>query len=178
MSVITGGSFPLYEAELIALSVKDKLTPYCSRIEIAGSIRRRCRTVGDIEIVAIPKPWLLWDFIVTTNTLGKNIKGHQGGVYKQIMLPQHIKLDLFLASLENWGLILAMRTGSADYSRNVLATGWAIKGYHSEGGVLYRARKVNGDEVLDKNNPVYMREEKDVFDFIGIPFKDPKDRSY
>jgi len=31
-------------------------------------------------------------------------------------IPEGIKLDLFMANIRNWGLIFAIRTGSARYS--------------------------------------------------------------
>ncbi len=40
----------------IAEKTKELLAPYCERIEIAGSIRRKKPEVKDIELVAIPKP--------------------------------------------------------------------------------------------------------------------------
>ena len=46
----------LQEAKTIAQTVKKVLTPYCDRIEIAGSIRRRKPIVHDIDIVLIEKP--------------------------------------------------------------------------------------------------------------------------
>lgn len=39
----------------VAERLRDELAPYCERIEIAGSIRRRKPTVHDIEFVAIPR---------------------------------------------------------------------------------------------------------------------------
>ncbi len=39
----------------IAERTKKLLAPYCERIEIAGSIRRKKPEVKDIELVAIPK---------------------------------------------------------------------------------------------------------------------------
>ncbi len=44
----------LEKAQIIADQVKNKLAPFCERIEIAGSIRRRRPFVHDIDIVAIP----------------------------------------------------------------------------------------------------------------------------
>ncbi len=45
----------LSKASIIAESIKRLLTGTCTRIEIAGSIRRRKQEVGDIEILCIPK---------------------------------------------------------------------------------------------------------------------------
>ncbi len=41
----------------IAAKIRTELEPFCDRIEIAGSIRRKKPNVKDVEIVAIPKPY-------------------------------------------------------------------------------------------------------------------------
>jgi len=153
----------------IALNVKHMLEPYCERIEIAGSIRRMKLEVKDIEIVAIPKPYetgLFESGIATiVNRWGK-VKGELPCKYTQRILPEGIKLDLFFAERGNWGLIYAIRTGSADYSHKVLATGWVKRGYKSEGGYLV----ANGKQIL-------IPEEKDLFKRIGLPFAYPQYRN-
>lgn len=45
----------LEQAQKIAQSLKSDLEPYCERIEIGGSIRRKKPDVKDIELVVIPK---------------------------------------------------------------------------------------------------------------------------
>ena len=45
---------PLREARRIADALVRELGPACDRIELAGSIRRECDVVADIEIVAVP----------------------------------------------------------------------------------------------------------------------------
>ena len=94
------------------------------------------------------------------------VKGEPTGKYTQRILPEGIKLDLFMANRENWGLIFAIRTGSADFSYKVLACGWVKKGYHSKGGIL---KDEKGREII-------LREEEHLFDFIEIPFVEPKFR--
>jgi DNA polymerase/3'-5' exonuclease PolX len=44
----------LKRAQEIASQVITKLAPYCERIEVAGSIRRRRPFVHDIDVVVIP----------------------------------------------------------------------------------------------------------------------------
>ncbi|HEX6786978.1 MAG TPA: hypothetical protein VF076_07255 [Acidimicrobiales bacterium] len=46
--------FALAEAEAIAASIVEVLAPVCEQIIVAGSIRRRSVTIGDVEIVAVP----------------------------------------------------------------------------------------------------------------------------
>lgn len=164
--------FKLEEALAIAQKTLEQLKPFCDRIEIAGSIRRLSPEVKDIEIVCIPKPYsigLFEDGIAPVVNQWKATKGqleYGKCKYTQRILPEGIKLDLFFAEKENWGLILAIRTGSSDYSHKVLATSWVKKGYTSEGGIL----KKDGKEY-----PVY--EEKDLFERIGIEYIEPHQRN-
>ena len=95
----------------------------------------------------------------------QKVKGQLPCKYTQRILPEGIKLDLFFAEPENWGLILAVRTGSAGYSHQVLAKGWVKKGYKSINGYLTKeGRKYD------------VREEKDLFNRIGLPWCDPQFR--
>ncbi len=160
----------LEQALEIAEKVKALLAPHCERIEIAGSIRRKKPDVKDIEIVAIPKPFdtgLFESGIATVANQWQKVKGELPCKYTQRILPEGIKLDLFFAERGNWGLIYAIRTGSADYSHKVLATEWVKRGYKSEGGYLV----ANGRQIA-------VPEEEDLFRRIGVPFKAPELRSF
>ena len=160
----------LQKALNIAEKVKSLLAPHCERIEIAGSIRRKKSNVKDIEIVAIPKPFetgLFESGIATVVNKWDKVKGELPCKYTQRILPDGIKLDLFFAERGNWGLIYAIRTGSAEYSHKVLATEWVKRGYKSEGGyLLYNGRKI------------LVLEEEDLFKRIGVPFVEPEFRKY
>lgn len=155
----------LSKAKIIADKYVEMLKPFCKRIEIAGSIRREKPEVGDIEIVCIRNTKYLRSFWDAVDTLRK-IKGSPIGRYTQRVLSEGIKLDLFMCEKDNWGLIYAIRTGSADYSHNVLAAGWVKAGFNSVDGRLFK----NGKEV-----PVY--EEEDLFNLIGLEFVHPTKRN-
>lgn len=160
----------LTEALRTAYEVKSLLEPHCDRIEIAGSIRRRRPEVKDIEIVAIPKPYetgLFASGIALVVNQWEKVKGELPCKYTQRTLPQGIKLDLFFAHKDNWGLIYAMRTGSADYSHHVLAAGWVRHGYHSMGGQLVKGKHI-----------VSVSEEKDLFRMAGVPYTAPELREF
>jgi DNA polymerase/3'-5' exonuclease PolX len=166
---------PLDYATEIAEKTRDLLEPYCLRIEIAGSIRRKKPEVKDVEIVLIPMVQDLPQLKKQIDQWEKK-KGTFPCLYTQRRLPESIDLDLFVATPDNWGLQLAIRTGPANYSHHVLAMGWSKKGYHSKGGILYPTSKVYGQDRLDYSKPLYLREEIDVFSFIGLPWKEPQDR--
>ena len=158
----------LDQAMTIAERVKTQLMPYCDRIEIAGSIRRHKPEVGDIEVVLIPKPYDIGLFTsgiaLIVNTWTK-VRGELPCKYTQRMLPDGIALDLFSATKKNWGLIYAIRTGSADYSHRVLACGWVRNGYKSANGMLSRNGVV-----------VQVHEEHDLFRLAGVQWVEPEAR--
>lgn len=161
--------YPLAAALNIALATVEQLRPHCDRIEIAGSIRRRKEMVKDIEIVAIPKPYstgLFESGIATVVNQWAKVKGDLPCKYTQRILPEGIKLDLFLAEPGNWGNIFAIRTGPADYSHKILATRWVQRGFKSVEGFLSRAGK-----------KYEMREEIDLFNLVGLPYVEPENRN-
>ena len=159
----------LSKALLIANEVKRLLSPHCERIEIAGSIRRKKKEVGDIEIVAIPKPYdtgLFESGIATVVNRWQKIKGDLPCKYTQRLLPEGIKLDLFFAIQDNRGLILAIRTGSASFSHKVLATGWKERGYKSINGMLHFEGK-----------PIPIRTEQELFQRLNMKVVPPEKRN-
>jgi DNA polymerase/3'-5' exonuclease PolX len=175
----------LHKAHSIATSICNRLAPWCDRIIIAGSIRRE--NVKDIEIVCIPKGMVVQyttvqnffgekqtqhqftkpcqQFIDAVNLYTK-IKGDPTGRYTQRKITEQIVLDLFMCTAENWGYILAIRTGSADYSHKILGSRWVAKGYAGTDGMLYR----NGI-------PQPIREEKELFTLCGMNYVEPRFRS-
>jgi DNA polymerase/3'-5' exonuclease PolX len=157
------------KAKKIADSVLQELKPHCERIEIAGSIRRKKANPNDIEIVAIPKPYdvdLFESGIATVVNMWERVKGTLPCKYTQRILPEGIKLDLFFATVENWGLIFAIRTGSAEFSHQKLAMEWVRQGYRSKDG------------MLEKFGELYpIREERELFELLGIAWVDPVDRT-
>jgi DNA polymerase/3'-5' exonuclease PolX len=166
-------------AKRIADHLVELLRPHCIRIEIAGSIRREQEVIGDVEICLIPKPYetgLFTSGIASVLNPWEKVKGelvYGKCKYTQRIVPDEIvgvkgkrvALDVFIACEENWGLIFAIRTGSSDYSHKVLADGWVKRGYKSEGGILTQGGKT-----------YEVREEIDLFNRIGIPYCEPKNR--
>lgn len=150
------------QAEIIANKYVELLKPFCKRIEIAGSIRRKKPKVKDIEIVCIRDTKKLRLFVDEVDKLRK-MKGEPLGKYTQRNLPEGINLDLFMCNENNWGLIFAIRTGSADFSHDVLGNGWVKAGYKSVDGMLMKDGK-----------KISVLEEKDLFDLIGLNYVQPE----
>ena len=173
-TVGTRGAVRYDEALGYATTALELLRPHCERIEIAGSLRRKCARINDIEIVAIPKPYepegLFQTGIATVVNQWPVVKGHLPCKYTQRILPWcGMKLDLFFPTVDNWGYQLAIRTGPADFSHKVLARGWVKAGYESREGVLY-------GRSFAARSIVHIREEAELFHLIGLKFIQPEDR--
>lgn len=170
-NMIEEKKYPYQDALRIALEIKAQLEPHCDRIEIAGSIRREKPEVKDIELVAIPKPYdhgIFATGIAAVANHWQKVKGeliYEKCKYTQRVLPGGIKLDLFFAVRDNWGLIYAIRTGSADYSHKVLANRWVAAGFNSVDGFLWK-----------RGEKYEVREEEDLFKMIGLQYVLPKHR--
>ena len=104
------------------------------RGELAGSLRRESLTVGDVEIVVQPRfdEDLFGNPLPTSAPLDRAVEEcikagvlawdkqtpRNGPRYKRFVIPAlGLPLDLFLTGEGNWGNILAIRTGDADFSR-------------------------------------------------------------
>jgi DNA polymerase/3'-5' exonuclease PolX len=166
----TGTRIPLERGMEIAMDVYWQLHPHCEIISCAGSIRRERPTIGDIEIVCVPRPYeaspLFASGLATVVNQWPKVRGELPCRYTQRMLPEGIPLDLFMVHPDGYGLQLAIRTGSAEWSRQVLARAWVRAGYRSEGGLL---RRQDGSVVP-------CRTEGELFDRIGLKWVHPRER--
>lgn len=176
---------PLEAARVVADATVHYLAPYCERIEIAGSIRRHKKTVGDVEIVAIPKvrreldlfghptgqeELLIYQGIDEANQreipwLKVVSMGHRYWKLADSRMG-NFPIDLFLVRAPaQWGPIFSLRTGSADFSKRLMIA-LRARGYRSEDG-----------RILDRKNEVIdCPEERDVFDTAGMRWVVPESR--
>ena len=174
----TTDRIPLAQAQAIAAKVLAQLRPHCAQIEIAGSVRRKRPTIGDIEIVCIPKPYqaepLFASGLATVVNQWPKVKGELPCKYTKRLLPEGIPLDLFMVDRNGFGLQLAIRTGSAAWSHQVLAKAWVRAGYKSEGGLLRRV--VNTEGIYSLGSAAPTPTERVLFDLIGLPWTPPEER--
>ena len=120
---------PWKEACAYAVEAQSRFSHLADRWVVAGSIRRECDQVGDCEHVVIPDYRLfgtetvnkLWDGLDRAEANGE-IKQHvRGDRHRRISFAgQAVTHDIFLATPASWGYILLIRTGPADFSRQVM----------------------------------------------------------
>ena len=172
----------LNAAKDIANSIVQAIEPACHRAHVAGSIRRLKPEVKDIEIVAIVNDYgLLYEKLAQ---FGRFIKPgvpdvvdwptKPGAKYVRMLLHGSIKLDLFVASQENFGALFAMRTGSGVSSNGLpgfvpgLFSAWKKK---SGGG-----RMVNCMPTTPEGISIPVPEEEDFFQLCGVEWIPPENR--
>jgi len=174
---------PYAEALALAGELRARLAPACARIEIAGSLRRQSATVGDIELVAIPR--VTFDVNLFGEPVGEpqsavdaalaDIVGppdswrwsKNGPAYKQFMYGP-LEVDLFLVHPETWGVQFTLRTGNQYFSHWLVTEGQA-------GGALPYGLKVANGRLWNQaaGQPLETPEEADFFARIGLTFIPP-----
>jgi DNA polymerase/3'-5' exonuclease PolX len=173
-----------------ALETIQVLSPFCERIEYAGSVlRHKQEGINDIEIVCIPKIRMEKDLfgeeIKAASLLQEAIPGilfnwgvskiiRNGPKWKTFIIPhgEGVKIDLFIVTAKTWGTNFAIRTGPSDYSK------WLVT-EKREGGAFPGHAKFNGSgfEISVGGTVLPMYEEKDFFNFLQIQMPEPCSRS-
>ena len=176
----------LADAKRIAEMIIEELKPFCERIEIAGSIRRGKPEVGDIELVAIPKPWIdmigapvplasdhALNYVAYEQRFGKIVKN--GNKFKQIEIERiahdSITLDLFIVTPPaQWGVIFLLRTGPDSYSHRFVTI-------RREGGTLPSNLIMKDGAIRQNGKIIETPEEQDVYRVAGLPYIEPGART-
>lgn len=180
-----GLAMSLLEADHMGCFVTSRVGPFCETIEVAGSTRRRCPVVNDLEIVCIPHRVLpdlreadLFghvdvsvsqkrpspEFIRSIENM-EPVKGSPLGKYTRRIV-QGIMVDIFIVTPETWALQLFIRTGPADFVHR-MASLWHRRGYQSRDAMITHMK--TGQAVQFQN-------EEQIFEFLGQPYLKPEER--
>ena len=150
-------------AKQLANEVVMRLMPYCSAIEIAGSIRRKKPLCRDIDIVLIPGNQ--GKLAVALQELGQKIKS---GPRIHSCLYKGQQVDIYVADEKTWATLLLIRTGSKENNIKLCskAKGMGMK-LHADGSGI----------TLDNGLPWgEVRSEEDVFTALCLPYRKPEER--
>jgi DNA polymerase/3'-5' exonuclease PolX len=185
--------FPWEIARPVADELIEMLAPFClpDRIIAAGSLRRLRRLVSDVEIVYCPRKetrpkkgdmfaveeidladeQLFREINAGRLSMRPNVKG-QTTWGEQIKLARHtstgIPIDFFPICEASWENYKVCRTGPKE-SNVAICVAAEKRGYQWK---PYSAgfMDVNTMEIVP------MRSERDVFEFVGLKYLEPKDR--
>jgi DNA polymerase/3'-5' exonuclease PolX len=164
----------LQQAQNISHEIIEKLKPYCSRIQVAGSIRRKKPFVHDIDVVCIPSNQ--GKFLVALQELGK-IKSGAGKLINVITATGPI--DFYIATSETWATLLLIRTGSKEHNI-MLCKRARDKGMklHADGRGLEKCLAGEGPEIDDSTtSKIVCDTEESIFQALGLKYKEPWERN-
>jgi len=145
----------------LAETIKKKLSPYTSRIEIAGSIRRKKLNPTDIDIVAIPK-----DFDKLKAAIRSLGEWEQGGEHRYTIRVQGVKTEINFSTPESWGAMMLRFTGPP--GGNI---GLSSKAKNHKP----RPWKLNQYGLFDENGKMIAgKTEESIYAAFGMPYKPPE----
>ena len=177
---------PLGDAVKYAERFCKLIEPYTEKFEIAGSVRRLCDTVGDVELVCLDNPLnSMENLFVKGEFLGLTMNGKR---LKRFIYPKkNLQIELYITSPEDYGRILAIRTGSSCYSRYQLATTWNRKGFCGTSEGLRKKKECNHkgkkwelkSEIKGSEwKPPPFITEYDFFNFLELDWVPPQNRNW
>lgn len=172
------------EALPLAQRIADHIRPAMERVEIAGSVRRKKETVGDIELVGTPCD--RQRLIELLKDIGQHIKpGVPGTVpwapkveskYLRVRLTEGLNLDLFLSHPDNFGGLFLMRTGSGSGPDGNSFNGFTPGIFSRWKKVSKGGRMVGCQPTTVEGLSIPLAEEQDFFDLLGMDFVPPEER--
>lgn len=157
---------PMKEADSVIKKIRQAFVnenKYDELYVICGSVRRKCKMFGDIDIVTTtPLPEVLDRFrgvegveFVAVDATRKAMNIYIDG----------IQIDVYKADVANWGAMTLFLTGSAFL--NIIMRAKAKK----QGYKLNQYGLWLGDELLAGKT------EQQIFDALGLKYLEPKERS-
>lgn len=188
-----GTRLPLAEASEIAEDLVALLLPSCERLEVCGSIRRQAPTVGDIDIVAIPRGEPIEDMFGETSALA-DVLSHtlnelcgqqvirqarradgavQGwGPRLKHAVYQGLKVQVQSVDPECLGMWMVVRTGPEQFSK------WIVTARSAGGGRPPGIEVRDGFRLYRHGGLVTNPDEQSVFDTYGLAYIPATDREY
>lgn len=182
--------FPRARALAVCKELCPLLQPFTERLVVAGSLRRGCGEVGDIELVYVPKverrPVIGDMFATNLVDLAEleirrmievgilDLRPSSTGVTTfgaKNKLTTHVEtgipVDFFATVESSWFNYLVCRTGPKESNMRIAEAaqlkGWRWNPY----GSGFTGPRGEAHEV---------RSEQDVFEFVGLPCREPKER--
>jgi len=189
-------------AEEIVMAFRERLADVTERIMAAGAIRRRARTVHDIDLLAeatldlVEQRDLFGEVVSTVRTdlldqrlaelLADGTIGYKRGPSGRIawgplwrsLTYQGVGIDLFTPQPERWGWVLMLRTGPAAFSRQVVTPVGRHTKKEGRLGLLPLAVRATGGWLTRADGTrIATPTEQDVFDLFGLPYREPWERT-
>ena len=187
-----GERIPLDEALGAARALAYLIKDACVRVEIAGSIRRKKPTIGDIDLVVEPFVADVFDMfgeasgetanltderlqeLVAAGKVGTRLDRNGRPTWgEQLKRATYHGLNVDIQSVldvDTWGMWMLIRTGPADFNRRMVTPRW-------QGGLLPPGMEVrDGFQLWRMGARVPTPTEQDVFAAYGLDYVEPEAR--
>lgn len=179
--------------EVVGEWLKEALGPRAVRLEVVGSVRRQKETVGDVELLYIPRleARLFQSTLFATGQVDqladlvdyeiRRLMGHglmvlrlnlrdrpigYGVMNKMLVhVSSGMGVDVFRTSEENWGMAMVVRTGPVEWNKAMM-TVFQRLGFQAH---AYGSVERDGERI---DCPT----EERVFELLGIDYIEPRDR--
>jgi len=164
----------LAQARRWADKIAAELAPFCEKIEIAGSIRRRRPEVHDIDLVILTDKQAAVNARLSRNAVDAEACGPR---HTMVRLANGVLVDAYFAGYHqqdffrddpcstNWGSVLLCRTGPKEYNVR-LAQRARARGM----------RWVLGAGIYSEGRLVASDTEQDIYRVLALPYARPEDR--
>lgn len=164
-------------AERCATRLVEWLQPFCDRIQVAGSIRRRRPECSDIDLVVVPRIEVERDMFgaqtsrrnVTWSEIDRRASADRWKVLRagaEIVswVHQDVQVDVFFAEASYWGSVLLCKTGSKEH--NIWLANYALTQgakWNPTVGMYVRNRRVSETEEA-------------IYQSLGLQYLPPEKR--
>jgi DNA polymerase/3'-5' exonuclease PolX len=176
----------LLEAQRIAEQSALLIEPYCVKVQIAGSVRRRRPQCNDVDLVAIPRLKahrnLLGDIELTENLLHtaliRYVQENRGKIFwasgaepkpdgvNFLLQGTKCQLDIFIATPATFATRLITRTGSKEHNVWISNRAATLHGHFKPQEGIW----------LPKPGLIQPESEEAFYQALGLPFIEPEHR--
>jgi DNA polymerase (family 10) len=176
----SAGRIGIAEALPVATALVERLraVPQVKDAEIAGSLRRRQETIGDVDLVCCTKPGdeppVLEAFTKFPEV--DRVLAH-GATKASVLTTAGLQVDLRVVPIDNYGAALLYFTGSKDHGKK-------IRGLALDGGMTlneWGLYTLADHDVADKQTghapklkPLASKTESDVYKKLGMAYVEPE----
>lgn len=171
-SLKAGKRLPRLTVERRIRPIVEALRPLCSKIKVAGSIRRKLDTVKDVDILVVTKKPK--KVLKVFHSFGRVATGEGGAdtalssiFYEEGRIA--FRVDLVLISASSWGAGLCYFTGSKSHNVALRARAKKMGMILNQNGLF----KLDGDKPGDK---LAGKTEKSVYRALSLPWFPPEIR--
>jgi DNA polymerase/3'-5' exonuclease PolX len=168
---------PLSKARALAEKVCEELAPACDQLAIGGSIRRGLPMVGDLDIIALPRPGMEKELsrlfrscaaiggLILDGAISKRCLLRRSEIQCDLWVARQATMDLIAPLPCNWGAMFLTYTGSKEHNLKI----------------VQRARNLDktfrpGWGVVEESGRVYATTEDEIFAALEWDFVEPADR--